>query len=351
MLTFTNRAITGTGSAAEFSRAFTPGAMELSFADASAKSGSKWSLKDPVSRADDKSVISALTTVFSGKRPVLLYIHGNNNTPSTCFDRCAVLRKMYDVEVVAFSWPSEGSLPDGSDLPGAKNGDPGNEGDLGDVSESNRTESKIIQKARRYRQAKANAQDSVDALSRFLRLMSIARLQANAQPFSVAAHSLGGHFLQYTLDIQSAREALGAAHNIALVAPCTRAAGHKDWVGKLRPKGKVFVTYNYGDSVLFGAYIVDGSQEKLGTTPGPDLVQNGMVRYVCFTNSPVGFGGHAYFVYDKLPKKTKKVFSRIFSSLPDIESSEYPRQVYPLGCDEDGVTCYVGAPNTPAEVG
>lgn len=347
MLVFTNRKVTGTGNAARFSASYVPSGTNLSFAQAKVNAQNKWTLKDLASDADEQAILGVLTKVFGLNRPVLLYIHGNNNTPESCFERCAVLEDMYGVEVVGFSWPSEGRLSDGSDLPDAHNDDPGNEDDLGEVKESNRREGKIVKKARRYRQAKNNAQDSVDALARFLRLVSIARLQANTQPFSIAAHSLGGHFLQYCLDKEAAREALGTAFNVALVAPCVRAAGHKDWLEKLRPKGKVFVTYNKGDSVLLGAYLADGSQEKLGTAPGPYLVQNGVVRYVSFTNSPVGLFGHGYFVYDKLPKKTKKIFSRIFSSLPDINSDEYPRKVYPLGCDADGVTCYVGAPVKP----
>lgn len=344
MLVFTNRKVVGTGNSSKYTTSFSPSGTDLSFAHAKKNSQSKWALGHLATDASDQAIIDSLAPIFGSNRSVLLYIHGNNNSPESCFERCALLDKMYGVEVVGFSWPSEGRLPDGSDLPGAHNDDPGNEDELKDVKESNRKENKIVKKARRYRQAKNNAQDSVDALARFLRLMSIARLKTNAQPFSIAAHSLGAHFLQYTLEIESAREALGVAFNVALLAPCVRAAGHKDWLEKVHPKGKVFVTYNEGDSVLFGAYIVDGSQGKLGTDPGASLVQNGIVRYVNFTNSPMEFGGHGYFVYNRLPKKTKKLFSRIFMSLPDIHAGEHPRNVYQLGCDADGVTCYVGAP-------
>lgn len=346
MLVFSNRKSEG-GANASLTTSFQPGKTELCFADAKSSSAGKWSLQNLVADADDAAAIGALDARFRGTRPVLVYIHGNNNTPESCFTRCAELEALYKVEVIGFSWPSEGNLPDGSPLPDAKNSSPGDEDELAKVTESNRTDSAIVKKARRYRQAKNNAQDSVDALSRFLRLVSLARLQANAQPYSLAAHSLGSHFLQYTLDIDTAREALGTAFHVALVAPCVRASGHGDWVGKLRPKGRVFITYNNGDSVLFGAYIVDGSQGKLGTDPGPELVRNGVVRYVSFTNSPVGFGGHRYFVYKKLSKKTRLFFSRMFTSQPDLAAGEYPRQVYALGCDEDGATCYVGAAVEP----
>lgn len=344
MLVVTNRHVTDNGGSPGFSAAFSPAQTALSIAQATAGAQGGWSLQQVASQAGDAEIGAALLQVFTGPRPVLLYIHGNNNTPARCFDRCATLEQLYGVAVIGFSWPSEGQLPDGSDLPNTHNDNPGDDDDLAGVSASNRTDSKIVQKAQRYRQAKNNAQDSVDALARFLRLMAMARLQAGARPFSVAAHSLGNHYLQYTLEIAAAREALGAAQNIALVAPCVRAAGHADWVSRLRPRGQVFVTYNEGDSVLFGAYIVDGQQTKLGTDPGSTLVRNGIVRYVCFTRSPVGLGGHGYFVYGKLAKKTRLAFKRMFGSEADIQGQEYPRQVYVAGCDADGAVCYVGVP-------
>lgn len=342
MLILTNRRLTGTGSDTAFSAAFEPAQSLLSMADARAD-GASWSLQQPVSAAGDAEITAALVQRFRGNRPVLLYLHGNNNTPPDCFRRCATLAAIYGVEVVGFSWPSEGRLPDGNPLPGLPDNMAG-EDDLHDVRAANRTDGPIVQKARRYRQAKNNAQDSVDALARLLRLMAIARLQANARSFSVAAHSLGSHYLQYTLEIAAAREALGAAQNVALVAPCVRAAGHAGWVSRLRPKGQVFITYNEGDSVLLGACIADGQQVKLGTDPGNELVRNGIVRYVCFTGSPVGLGGHGYFVHEGIADKTRTAFGRMFGSEADLQAGEYPRQVYVAGCDADGTVCYVGVP-------
>jgi hypothetical protein len=293
----------------------------------------------------DADALNLLLPLFTGARRVLVYLHGNNNTPAACFERCALLESLYGVEVIGFSWTSEGYLPDGNDLPGvAPAPSASDETDLRGVTAANRTEGGIQQKIRRYHQAKTNAQDSVDALARFLRLLGTARLHANVQPFSLAAHSLGAHFLQYTLDVPGAGESVGTAHNVALLAPCVRAAGHRAWLANVRPKGQVFVAYNKGDSVLFGAYIADGSQIKLGTDPGPELLQSSAVRYISFSNAVVGFAGHGYFVYDKMPKKTRALFSRIFGSSRDINPDEYPRQVYPVGCDADGLTCYMAAP-------
>jgi esterase/lipase superfamily enzyme len=307
----------------------------------------RWAVSQSDDDVDDADSLRALLPLFQGGRPVLVYLHGNNNPPAACFERCARLRDIYDVEVVGFSWASEGHLPDGSELPLLPAGGDDDEFGLQGTSAANRTEPAIQRKIRRYHQAKINAQDSVDALARFFRMLGTARLYANVQPFTLAAHSLGAHFLQYALDVSGAGESVATAHNVALLAPCTRASGHRDWLAKLRPKGQTFVTYNKSDSVLFGAYVADGGQFKLGTDPTSERLQSASVRYISFTNAKVGLGGHGYFVLDPMPKKSLKLFKRIFRSQRDLEPDEYPRQVYPVGCDADGLTCYMAAPDNP----
>lgn len=346
MLIFTNRALQNQPDETAFTRTFTPAGTRLGFASIAPAAGGapSWSVSDLNADVSDADALNALLPLFAGARPVLVYLHGNNNTPASCFERCALLETLYGLEVVGFSWTSEGYLPDGTALPGLPaNSSSGDETNLKAVRPGNRTNNAIQDLIRRYHQAKTNAQDSIDALARFLRLLGTARLHANQQPFTLAAHSLGGHFLQYALDVSGASESLGTAHNVALLAPCTRAAGHRDWLVKIRPKGQVFVTFNQGDSVLFGAFIADGRQTKLGTDPLPDLLQSGVARYISFTGAPVGFGGHNYFALKNTSAKTRKLLKRILGSARDIESNEFPRQIYPVGCDEDGLTCYMAA--------
>lgn len=344
MLIFTNRVTTAAADETAFTTSFAPGGTRLALADATRVSG-RWRVSGVDGDVDDNDALRALVPLFQGTRPLLVYLHGNNNSPAKCFDRCQELAALYPVEVVGFSWAAEGFLSDGGEVPGLAAGAEGDELDLKAVKASNRTDPGIQRKIRRYHQAKINAQDSVDALARFLRMLGTARLYANKQPFTFAAHSLGAHFLQHTLKVSGAEEAIGTAHNVALLAACTRSGAHRDWLAKIQPKGQVFVTFNKGDSVLFGASLADAQEVKLGTDPGPDLLQSSSVRYVSFTNAKVGFGGHGYFVNDNMPKKMLKVFARIFGSSRDIASDEYPRQVYPVGCDANELTCYMAAPD------
>ncbi len=348
MIVFTNRTVNGSANESAFDTAFIPGGTRLSLASVGPAASGTWALSDVDADVDDNDSLKALVPLFQGSRPILVYIHGNNNTPANCFERCTLLASLYKVEVVGFSWPSEGYLSDGTVLPGVSKSKDGDEADLEEVNSKNRTKSGIQNKIRRYRQAKINAQDSVDALARFLRMVATARLYVNKQPFSVAIHSLGSHFVQNTLEIPGASESLSTAQNVAFVAACSRASGHKTWLVKVRPKGQVFVAYNKADSVLFGAAVADNGQTKLGLDPTIDRLALGSVRYASFSNAQTGFGGHRYFARKNMPKKQLELFRRMFNGEVDIQNND-PTPVYPHGCDADGLTCYVGATDSGPE--
>ena len=348
MLVFTNRDVGGATDASAFQRSFQPGGTRVGVASVTrGRSAADWKVADSDADVSDAEALNLLIPLFSAERPVCVYLHGNNNPPAACFARCAALEALYGVEVIGFSWAAEGFLADGSELPGVASAPSGDESDLGGISAGNRTSRGSQDLIRCYRQAKTNAQDSVDALSRFLRLLGTARLHVNMRPFTLAAHSLGAHFLQNTLELPGSAESVATAHNVVLLAPCVRAAGHTAWVGNLRPKGGVYITFNQGDSVLFGALIADNGQSKLGTDPGPELAVGTGVRYISFTNSATGLGGHRYFVQDRMPRKAKELFRRVLSSSADLDAGEDPRRVYPLGCEPDGSVCFMAVPGQP----
>jgi hypothetical protein len=343
MLIFTNRVVDETKrDETAFGRAFKPFDSRLGLAyveRGKGGAGARWKLTNPDADVDVEDSMKALRPLFNGKKPVLVYIHGNNNTPEKCFERCERLGALYDVEVVGFSWASEGFTSEGQPLQGVPAPDTDDEDDIEGAKDRKIEKPGTQGKIRRYHQAKTNAQDSAEALARFFRMVAAVRLIAN-QPFTVAAHSLGCYFLQNTLGSNGAQESLGAAENVALLAACTNAAGHADWVAKIHPKGQVFVTYNKGDTVLLGANIADGGQTKLGGDL-TEFSQVPKVRYISFTGAQVGAWGHRYFVRDKMPNKALTIFKRVFSSQKDIQGNELPRKIYPVGCEADGRICYM----------
>lgn len=352
MLIFTNRKLDATVSTAKaFTNIYTTFSPELNFADVSriSKANANWKVENQVSKVTDKDALNVLSQYLNGDKPVLVFVHGNNNTPATCFTRCKALEDQYDVAVIGFSWTSEGYQPDGSDLSGVSKLNIDNDLDedsISSVSKDNLSEDWVHRKARRYAQAKTNAQHSAASLARFLRLVASARLATMKQPVSIAAHSLGCHFMHYTITQQGSAESLAVAQNVILLAGCTGAAKHAAWVNLIKPVQRVYITYTKSDSVLYAASIIDGD-EKLGTNPGRESILGLKYRYIDFEGaSKMKLGAHRYFIADDnktLSKKATLLFKRIFSSKSDFNSSiEQPKIVYPLGCLPDGSICYMG---------
>ncbi|RQO62978.1 hypothetical protein DBV14_03085 [Variovorax sp. KBW07] len=347
MLMFTNRVMVNSPNEAAFGTSFRQGSAQLGMATVSGSNKKGWAVSAADSNVGDDKALNALVPLFKGNKRVLVYIHGNNNTPAKCFKRCDALQALYGVEVIGFSWPSEGYSADGTTVPGVLPTEvDGDENELAAVkSGSDPAEGPIRSKINRYHQATLNGKHSGEALARFLRLLATARLYANGQPFTLAAHSLGAQYLEYTLDLSGASESVSAAQNILLLAPCVRSSGHKNWLGKMRPKGQLFVTFNHGDSVLAAASIADNSSgPKLGTDPTTDLLRVPYMRYISCTNAAKDVGGHGYFVKDNMSKAMRRVFGRIFGSDPDMNPGEIDRDVYGMKGDEDGLTKYFNAP-------
>jgi hypothetical protein len=306
-----------------------------------------WRLSDLHDQEGDDAMLAVLVTLFQGTRPVLLYIHGNNNTPTKAFYRCQRLQDLYGVDVLGFSWTSEGYQPDGNDLSGlsqAQAATDDDENSLEHVKEQKVTKGWIYRKIAHYRQAKANAQDSTRALARFLRLVNIARNYANKQPLTVAVHSLGCHLLQKAIEMEGVQSSLASATNVLLLAACTSRSKHASWAGKINPTGQLFITYNQGDTVLAGANVADSGDIKLGVNPGDEKVRSPKVRYIDFEGSRTGAGGHGYFVApwgDEPSEASYKLFKKLFTAQPDFEPGQWPT-IYPVGCNESRTVCYMG---------
>ena len=347
MLVFTNRDVVAGAGASAFQRSFTPGGRRIGVAAVTRDAAGKWALSGIDEDVTERDALDRLLPLFSGPRPVLVFVHGNGHTPPHTFGRCLQLEAEYNVEVVGFCWASEGFLCDGTPLPRLEGGDaPVEEMELASLKPATRGSAESQQFARRYRQAKTNAEDSVDALALFLRTVATARLISNAQPFTLAAHSLGAHLLQNALEVPGASESMATAQNIVLLAPCVRADGHTGWLHQLRPKGRAYITFNKADNVLFGALVADGGkQAKLGADPGTTLLRGPGFRYVSFSNAQTGLGGHRYFL-DGLTTESRRLFSRLFRSDADLQPGEPDRRIYPVGCEADRSVCYMALPDS-----
>ena len=67
---------------------------------------------------DDADALRTWLPLFQKPGPLLVYLHGYNDTPAACFERCDRLQSRYGLEVVRFSWSSRKHLADDGVLPG-----------------------------------------------------------------------------------------------------------------------------------------------------------------------------------------------------------------------------------------
>ncbi|MFN3570205.1 MAG: alpha/beta hydrolase [Polaromonas sp.] len=350
MLIFTNRKLNPASSnASAFSNVFTPFYDTLNCAEVQ-PAGNGWKVSQHGVDLSNDVALRKIEAVLAGNKPVLLYLHGNNTPPASCFLRAGQLEDQYGVAVIAYSWTSEGLLPNGEDQAGMDPSRPATDDDEDALAKvktrDDLKEGWIARKARRYNQAKVNAQYSKDSLARLLRLVAAARLGKLQQKVSFAAHSLGCHFLHYTINEQDAEASLSAMHNVILMAGCTGADKHAAWVGQIHPLLKVYITCARPDAVLAAATVVDGDL-KLGTAWGDERLAGPKYRYIDFENAKkMKANAHRYFVADPgrtLSKQAKELFTRIFTSQVDFEpATESPKVVYPVGCLADGSVCYMG---------
>jgi len=232
MLMFTNRVMSNSPNEAAFGTSFRQGSEQLGMATVAGSAKKGWAVSAPDSNVGDDKALNSLVPLFKGTKRVLVYIHGNNNTPVQCFKRCDALQTLYGVEVIGFSWPSEGYSADGTIVAGVLPTEvDGDENELAKVTTGNRGEGWIRSKINRYHQATLNGKHSGDALARFLRLLATARLYANGQVFTLAAHSLGAQYLELHTR-PSGRKRIGlrrAEHTAArALCPFQRAQGLAD---------------------------------------------------------------------------------------------------------------------------
>ena len=77
-----------------------------------------WEVSQADADLDDADALQTWLPLFQKPGPLLVYLHGYNDTPAACFERCDRLQSRYGLEVVRFSWSSRKHLADDGVSPG-----------------------------------------------------------------------------------------------------------------------------------------------------------------------------------------------------------------------------------------
>ena len=246
------------------------GAEQLNIALADKSTGS-WELEllsNPTNPAYKKpssfEVFKQAIKTNNGKDWVF-FVHGFNQSLEKNLNKCLEIQD-YGVNVVAFSWPSN---------PGPQ---------------------EIWKKAKEYKRAVKNAKRSTIALERcmekmrdYIKLTQSGDCQLNV---NMVVHSLGNTLFEEFVRSSTYDNECEVYSNVVLHQADADSLNHEQWVSKLTPHTRVYVTMNGKDKVLAASDVVN--KNRLGNSP--DNCVADQVTYIDFTDGPkVGYSHRPWF--------------------------------------------------------
>ena len=245
------------------------------------------------------------------------FVHGFNNTLQDVVVRCHGLAKTFDVEVVAFSWPSNG---------GGVRGVASYLDDKRDAQASVVAFDRAMDKARvllqqlRASAIAAIAQDSSkkfpDNGERFRELLTVKAAEHCPVRTTLMLHSMGNYLLERTLKSSALRGSLPLFDNIAMCAADVNNPAHAEWLDQLQPRNRLYVTINEDDAALHASRLKGGNEQLARLGHWTSNLNSPQAVYVDFTGAHCVGSSHAYFEGDALDNpKLKKFFKTALQGL------------------------------------
>lgn len=239
-------------------------------------------------------------------RNLVFFIHGFNNDVKSVLDRAETFEKLYDVEVVAFSWPANG---------GGVSGVASYKDDKRDALASAGALDRVLVMVNNYLQeihakhvkrvekiANERYANDGEAWDKFFTTES-----QKWCPFKITmvAHSMGNYLFKTLLKSSTYHGNLLLFDNVVLVAADTNSAEHADWVDSVQCRNRIFVTINEKDGALRASRMKMGEEQRarLGHYTY-DLAAKRAV-YVDFTRADGVEDSHAYFEGDPIRKNSR----------------------------------------------
>ncbi len=256
-----------------------------------------------------KIIASALADRDNPKH-IVFFVHGFNNALQDVVERCDLLARTYGVEVVAFSWPANG---------GGVRGVASYLDDKRDAQASVVAFDRALDKARVLLQAlREDALDAIvkGATDKGLRVNSerfrervAARAEADCPVRStLMLHSMGNYLLERTLKSSALRGSLPLFDNIAMCAADVNNPTHAEWVDRLQPRSRLYVTINEDDGALRASRLKGGEEQLARLGHWTSGLASSQAIYVDFTNAKRVGSSHAYFEGDALENAAVRKF-------------------------------------------
>lgn len=234
----------------------------------------------------------------SNGKPWVFFVHGNNQTLNKNLKKCFDLRKLYGVNVLAFSWPSThyGKIRNIAAFFPLK---PTITGNIGKY---------VKRKLKQYGKARKNAGLSAQDLASSLMLFKSAVAGTNVTT-NFICHSLGHRVLKLSSEYQDLSNSMEPFGKVLLHQADEDNSNHKDWVLPIGKGENTVVTTNKKDKVLLLSNIYNHrskENQRLGNVPKND--EASPPTYKDFTGvKKIGLSGHTAFLTEH--KDNPEVYS------------------------------------------
>lgn len=250
------------------------------------------------------------------KKNLVFFIHGYNNDVKAMLERARIFEELYNVEVIAFSWPANG---------GGVKGLASYKSDKRDACASVRAVYNTFVKSRAYLdeirkerdeqillEAEAEYADNQERREAFI----VERKQKDC-PFTVnlVLHSMGNYLFKQMQKSSIYDEHHMLFDNVVLVAADTNNEGHRDWVDKIQCRKDIYITINEDDSALQASRMKTGDQQKARLGHYLHDLNSRKAFYVDFTDAPNVGRSHSYFEGEPVDDRTSAVYRFFYGVL------------------------------------
>lgn len=230
----------------------------------------------------EDAYVELQNTMRTKKRNCVFYVHGYRVKFADVLERSAFIERRYNVEVVAFTWPSDG-------------------------------------KTTRYLSDKRDAVRSIHALDRCLQKLKeyMVKYHENdcGQSFSLLLHSMGNYLFKHLLKSSIYEGETLLFDNVVMAAADVNHHDHVEWVERVRYRKRLYITINEND------YALGISRAKLGSAQRTRLghctrgLSSRNAEYLDFTLARGIGNSHAYFAEaNRLRNQNvKKTFNAILN--------------------------------------
>lgn len=242
-----------------------------------------------------KQFLSIREKLTSEGKSCVFFVHGFNQSFKKNLEKSLALEKQHDVEVIAFSWPSN---------PGGF-------------------------KTKEYRNAKRTAIASMGALDSTLEKLGAylkepfnrEALDACNVKFSFMSYSLGNYLFQNYVIGSAYENETSIFDNVVLCQADVDNKGHASWVDLIETGKRVYVTINENDAVLKWSD-ANFQKDRLGRTA--KNLNSSNATYFDFTDGKGVGNTHGVF-YKKTNPVVKKFFTKVLNGQrgDDLEGMSY----------------------------